>query len=111
MSCKKTASKPTSTFIITCRKDNFEENNSTYLGKMKSNIMGDVLNVFGPGYNPANAKERKEKPRELLATIVYETSFFQAGKPREFTVYCLAAGCSYYDSLEHVEEDSENPLN
>jgi len=58
MSAKKTSSKPSSTFIISIFKSNFEENSQFYLGKMKSNILGDVLNVFGPGLSPSNAKDK-----------------------------------------------------
>lgn len=63
MSAKKTSTKPTSTFIITCRKGDFDEKSAYYLGKMKSNVLGDVLNVFGPGLNPSNAKEQNQIPR------------------------------------------------
>lgn len=44
--------------------------------------MGDMLNIFGPGLNPSNAKDRNQVPRELLATIVYSTAIFQLGRPR-----------------------------
>lgn len=56
MSAKKTASRPTSTFILSRNRTNFEEQGPQYLGKMKSNVLGDVLNIFGPGLNPTNAK-------------------------------------------------------
>jgi len=49
---------------------------------MKSNILGDVLNIFGPGLNPDNAKDKKIIPRELIATVVYMSNLFQMGKPR-----------------------------
>lgn len=49
---------------------------------MKSNVIGDVLNVFGPGSNPSNAKELGQAPREMLATIVYSSNIFQMGRPR-----------------------------
>ena len=82
MSAKKTSSKPSSTFILSMSKGSYEENSPHYLGKMKSNVLGDVLNIFGPGLNPSNAKEKNEVPRELLATIVYSSNLFQMGKPR-----------------------------
>ena len=56
MSAKKTSSKPSSTFIMSINKSNFDENSPYYLGKMKSNVLGDVLNIFGPGLNPSNAR-------------------------------------------------------
>lgn len=63
MSAKKTSSKPTSTFIISISKTDYEENSNYYLGKMKSNILGDILNVYGPGLNPSNAKDKSQIPR------------------------------------------------
>lgn len=56
MSAKKTSSRPTSTFVISKSKDDFSEEGPFYLGKMKSNVLGDVLNIFGHGLNPSNAK-------------------------------------------------------
>jgi hypothetical protein len=33
------------------------------MGKMKSNIAGNVYNIFGPGMNPSNAKANSIPPR------------------------------------------------
>ena len=82
MSAKKTGSKPYSTFVMSVSKVNFEETSESYIGKMKSNVLGDQLNIFGPGLNPSNAREKNQVPRELLATVVYESHLFQMGKPR-----------------------------
>jgi hypothetical protein len=49
---------------------------------MKSNLLGDIMNIFGPGLSPSNAKDGKVVPRELLATVVFITNMFQMGKPR-----------------------------
>lgn len=49
---------------------------------MKSNLLGDILNIFGPGLNPSNAHEKNQIPREVLATIVYNSNIFQMGRPR-----------------------------
>jgi hypothetical protein len=87
MSAKKTSSKPSSTFILSASKCSYEEDTSVYIGKMRSNLLGDVLNIYGPGLNPENAKNANVTPRELLATISYDTRFFQMGKPRGFQVF------------------------
>jgi hypothetical protein len=63
MSAKKTASRPTSTFVISRSRTHFDENDYYYLGKMKSNVLGDVLNIYGPGLNPKNSKETNLPPR------------------------------------------------
>ena len=49
--------------------------------------MGDVLNIFGPGLNPSNAKEKCCIPRQIIATIVYNSGFFKNSGPREFKVF------------------------
>lgn len=63
MSAKKTASKPSSTFILSTHKQDFEESSPYYLGKIKSNLLGDTLNIYGAGLNPSNSKDKGEPPR------------------------------------------------
>lgn len=112
LSAKKTSSRPTSTFIISRSKTNFEEDSPYYLGKMKSNVLGDVINIFGTGLSPSNAKERGIAPRQLLATVVFQTSLFQMGKPREFLVYVKKPQYKYYSDFSQVKMyDEEIPLN
>ena len=48
--------------------DTFFKRNSAllfywFIQKMKSNMMGDVLNIYGPGLNPSNAKDKHQMPR------------------------------------------------
>ena len=47
------------------------ENGPNYIGKIKANFFGDIINIFGPGYNPKNAFSKKLKRRELYATVKY----------------------------------------
>lgn len=79
IAAKKVSSKPASTFIISSVV-NFTENSSFYLGKLKANIFGDVINLFGVGLNPSDAKDRNCIPREMLATIVFTKN--AVNKPR-----------------------------
>ena len=87
LSAKRVSRTPFSTFIISRSKTDFEENSEEYLGKAKGSALGDVLNLFGRGLSPANALMKKVKPRQLLATIVYETRIILAGQPRNFKVF------------------------
>lgn len=68
-SAKMTSSNATSTIIFSSNKDNFTENSPSYIGKMKGNFTGSEYNIYGPGYNPSDAKEKKLPLRSLLATI------------------------------------------
>jgi hypothetical protein len=56
MSAKMISSKPRSTFIISSDKYDFDENSKNYLGKIKSNLLGNILNIFGKGRSPSHAK-------------------------------------------------------
>jgi hypothetical protein len=44
------------TFIISHSEYDFKENGQSYIGKMKQNFSGSLMNVFGEGLNPKNAK-------------------------------------------------------
>jgi hypothetical protein len=41
---------------------------------MISNLTGSVYNIYGQGQSSDMAKKFREKPRELLATVVFNTS-------------------------------------
>ena len=87
------------TFKIYERNQITGENGPGYLGKVKTNFLGDVVNIYGPGFNPANYKKGKQPLRQLLATVEYEKNFFGETKPRNFKAYILKSGYSYYDDL------------
>ena len=112
MCAKKTSSKPSSTFIISASVSSFEENKDHYLGKIKSNLGGDIYNVFGPGFNPQDAASKAIFPRELLATIVFQTRVLDLGSPREFLIYVNKPEFRYYEDFKGVRlYDDEIGLN
>ena len=100
MSAKLTSS----TFVTSIYHDQFVENGVGYLGKIKVNFIGNIVNIYGPGFNPDDAKEKKVIPRKLLATVEYETNFFGETRPRDLKVYLLKAGIKY-NALEGVKEE------
>ena len=55
MSAKKTSSKPYSTYIISSNPSVYDEDSKFYLGKIKSNLLGNKINIFDKGMNPTNA--------------------------------------------------------
>ena len=103
ISAKQTSNNATSTFIVSFDKKDFTENGPNYIGKVKSNFIGNVVNIFGPGYNASDVKKKKKNPRELLATILYETNFFGVPKPRDFSVFTLKSEVSYNNNLYGVQ--------
>lgn len=64
------------TFLISENKNKFVENDTDYLGKVKTNFKGNEVNIYGPGYNAENFKIGKMPIRELLATVEYQTEIF-----------------------------------
>ena len=97
MSAKLTSSNTTTTFIVSKSKTDFAENGPNYLGKVKTNFMRNIVNVYGSGFNPSDVMDKKGPPRQLLATIEYETNFLGSTRPRDFQVYFLKTGVNYFD--------------
>lgn len=72
MAAKRTSNALSTTYIISISPRDFYENSGYYLGKIKSNLKGNIFNVYGPGLNPKNAHSKHAIPRQLIATIAYE---------------------------------------
>lgn len=47
LAAKRISSKPFSTFILSSNRNNFTENSTYYLGKLKGSLFGDMLNLYG----------------------------------------------------------------
>ena len=45
-----------STIVVSKNSEEFTENCDAYVGKIKANFTGSVFNIYGPGYNPTDAK-------------------------------------------------------
>ena len=69
MSAKLISNNTTTTFLASLYHNHFVENGLGYLGKIKINFIGNIVNIYGPGFNPDDVKEKKVIPRELLATV------------------------------------------
>lgn len=63
MSAKLTGNNASTTFIMSSNKSDFTENGPFYLGKVKANFIGNVINVYGPGFNPTDAKAKNQPLR------------------------------------------------
>jgi len=60
---KRTTARPIATYLISLSANEFDESKSSYIGKIKTNIIGNILYVFGPGLNPKNAEVKGVNPR------------------------------------------------
>lgn len=63
ISAKQTSNNATATFIISFDQKDFTENGDNYIGKVKSNFIGNTINIYGPGYNPSDVKNKQKTPR------------------------------------------------
>ena len=66
-----TSNNATSTYTISSDPKVFDKKTESYVGKIKTNILGTIINIFGPGSSSSQYKKHKENPRELFATIHY----------------------------------------
>ena len=55
-SCKKESWNNTSNYRISMDPKNFDKNKSHFLGKVRSNFMGTIFNVYDNGKNPKKSK-------------------------------------------------------
>ena len=96
---KKRVGNLTSNYMICTSKEELDVSSKGYVGKIRSNFMGTVFNVFDDGPNPTSDKCIKdhEDPRELTATITYKSNPHFEGYPREIEVYLIKQGHSYAD--------------
>jgi hypothetical protein len=65
--------------------------------------MGDQLDLYGPGLSPSNAFTQDTNPRQLVATVIYETRIIQSGQPRDFKVYVKKPEVDYYGSFPEIK--------
>ena len=57
-SAKLTGNNKETTFTICESTDQFVQNSPKYLGKVKTNFIGNIINIYGPGYNPSDYKNK-----------------------------------------------------
>lgn len=112
MSAKVTGNNAACTFILSKNQSDFTENGPSYIGKVKANFIGNVINIYGPGYNPTDYKNKNVPLRNIMATVEYETNFFGNLRPRNFKVFILKPRLTYYKDLEGpIEGEDEISLN
>jgi hypothetical protein len=85
MTAKRVSFKPFSTYHISLSSKDYDKASSAYLGMIKGNMEGSVINIFGPGLSPSAAAKHHEIPREVLATIVYGQ--VESDAPRRFSLF------------------------
>ena len=56
MSAKKRLGNKTSNYLISTDKNQFDKNQKSFIGKLRSNFMGTEYNLYNQGENPKRCK-------------------------------------------------------
>ncbi|XP_006763592.1 PREDICTED: tubby-related protein 3 isoform X1 [Myotis davidii] len=75
----------TSNYLISTDPTDLSREGESYIGKLRSNLMGTKFTVYDHGVSPAKAHE-KAHARQELAAICYETNVFGFKGPRKMSV-------------------------
>uniref|UniRef100_A0A8C5K7N2 Tubby-like protein n=1 Tax=Jaculus jaculus TaxID=51337 RepID=A0A8C5K7N2_JACJA len=78
----------TSNYLVSTDPTDLSREGESYVGKLRSNLMGTKFTVYDHGVNPANAQGLVEKAhtRQELAAICYETNVLGFKGPRKMSV-------------------------
>ncbi|XP_067000524.1 protein king tubby isoform X2 [Anabrus simplex] len=80
----------TSNYLISTDPTDLSRGGESYVGKLRSNLLGTQFTVFDNGYSPRKADSRQDwkrnTPRQELAAVVYETNVLGFKGPRKMTV-------------------------
>uniref|UniRef100_A0A8C6UEW0 Si:dkey-220f10.4 n=1 Tax=Neogobius melanostomus TaxID=47308 RepID=A0A8C6UEW0_9GOBI len=78
----------TANYLISTDPTNLSRNTNSYIGKLRSNVLGTKFTVYDGGENPEKKPfiKESESVRQELAAICYETNVLGLKGPRKMTV-------------------------
>lgn len=80
----------TSNYLISTDPTDLSRNAESYVGKLRSNLLGTQFTVFDNGISPRRSssanREEGKMPRQELAAVVYDTNVLGFKGPRKMTV-------------------------
>lgn len=79
----------TSNYLISTDPTDLSRGAESYVGKLRSNLLGTHFTVFDNGFSSRKAESRedwKKTPRQELAAVVYETNVLGFKGPRKMTI-------------------------
>nr|XP_015818862.2 tubby-related protein 3 [Nothobranchius furzeri] len=88
MAGRKRKKSKTSNYLISIDPTNLSKETNSYIGKLRSNVLGTKFTVYDGGENPEKKPFIKESEslRQELAAICYETNVLGFNGPRKMTV-------------------------
>nr|XP_014348073.1 PREDICTED: tubby-related protein 3 isoform X3 [Latimeria chalumnae] len=98
----------TSNYLISVDPTDMSREGESFIGKVRSNLMGTKFTVYDNGLNPAKAQGLLEETntRQELAAICYETNVLGFKGPRKMTV--LIPGMSMTHERIPIRPQNEN---
>ncbi|XP_015603772.1 protein king tubby isoform X2 [Cephus cinctus] len=78
----------TSNYLISTDPTDLSRGAESYVGKLRSNLLGTQFTVYDNGYSLMKGEKREERfnPRQELAAVVYDTNVLGFKGPRKMTV-------------------------
>ncbi|XP_046748157.1 protein king tubby isoform X1 [Diprion similis] len=78
----------TSNYLISSDPTDLSRGAESYVGKLRSNLLGTQFTVYDNGYSLMKSEKREERtnPRQELAAVVYDTNVLGFKGPRKMTV-------------------------
>jgi len=78
----------TSNYLISTDPTDLSRGGESYVGKLRSNLLGTQFTIYDNGYSLMKDDKRDERfnPRQELAAVVYDTNVLGFKGPRKMTV-------------------------
>lgn len=78
----------TSNYLISTDPTDLSRGGESYIGKLRSNLLGTQFTVYDNGYSLMKDDKRDERfnPRQELAAVIYDTNVLGFKGPRKMTV-------------------------
>ncbi|KAG7187915.1 hypothetical protein KM043_013879 [Ampulex compressa] len=79
----------TSNYLISTDPTDLSRGGESFVGKLRSNLLGTQFTVYDNGYSFASKEDKREEgaqPRQELAAVVYDTNVLGFKGPRKMTV-------------------------
>ncbi|KAM8803737.1 tubby-related protein 3 isoform 1-T1 [Rhynchonycteris naso] len=102
----------TSNYLISTDPTDLSREGESYIGKLRSNLMGTKFTVYDHGVSPAKAQGLVEKAytRQELAAICYETNLLGFKGPRKMSVIIPGMNMSHERIPFRPQNDHESLL-
>lgn len=88
MAGRKRKKSTTSNYLISTDPTDLSRAGESYIGKLRSNLLGTQFTVYDNGYSLMKDDKRDDRfnPRQELAAVIYDTNVLGFKGPRKMTV-------------------------